>query len=289
MQTYSYKQVGDLSIECDVYEPTISSNGSAILWLHGGGLVGGSRKWIPQFQLELYLKAGYTLVAADYRLVPETKLPGIVEDVIDAFHWVTDHIASGKHPCVVGHSGGGYLALLLGTKLGVRPKAIVSFYGYAEILAKWYTAPSAHYLGSPEITEAEAHASVGTAELSDASDQLNRFTFYIYCRQRGSWPVAAMGLDPEKHPEAFLPYSPCAMIDAKYPPTLLIHGNKDWDVPYEQSKKMRDALVAFGNTCKLLTIDKGGHMFDSLFEGDPPASAMKPLNEAIKFLDEHRA
>lgn len=289
MDTFSYKNIGDLSIECDVYEPDTILNGSAILWLHGGGLIGGSRKWIPPYQLKMYLEAGYTVVAADYRLLPETKLPGIVEDVNDAFQWIPDNVAGIKNTCVVGHSGGGYLALYLGTKIGIRPKAIVSFYGYGEIAAEWYTTPSDYYLESAQITEEEAYSLVGTEELADAADHLERFTFYTYCRQHGIWPIEAMGLDPKINIEQFLSYSPTANVDDKCPPTLLIHAKDDWDVPHEQSANFNEAMKLSGNTCKFLTIDDGGHMFDSLYEGDPPNSGINASKEAIKFLNEYLA
>ena len=38
-------------------------------------------------QLRLYLEAGFVVVALDYRLAPETKLPAIVEDLHDGFAW----------------------------------------------------------------------------------------------------------------------------------------------------------------------------------------------------------
>ena len=33
---------------------------------------------------------GYAIVSIDYRLAPETKLPGIIDDLRDAFRWVRE-------------------------------------------------------------------------------------------------------------------------------------------------------------------------------------------------------
>ena len=63
-----------------------------ILWLHGGALLGGSRVGLTGPRTESfdrwYLSEGFTAIAIDYRLAPETRLPYIVEDVKDAIQWV---------------------------------------------------------------------------------------------------------------------------------------------------------------------------------------------------------
>lgn len=46
--TFTYKQVGSLPIELDVYPPTSSGNQDAavpvLIWFHAGGLTVGDRK-----------------------------------------------------------------------------------------------------------------------------------------------------------------------------------------------------------------------------------------------------
>ena len=109
-QTYTYKEIDGCSIQCDVYRPSFAPRrNSTILYIHGGCLIYGSRRDINLEQLRLYLEAGHVLVSIDYRLAPETKLPGIIEDLQDALRWVRDQ---GPAPfqsdagcvAVVGHS-----------------------------------------------------------------------------------------------------------------------------------------------------------------------------------------
>ena len=83
-QTYTYKVVGNCEIQADVYEASGRPPRPAILFLHGGALILGSREGIHPGQLDRYLNAGYALISVDYRLAPETKLPAIIEDVQDA-------------------------------------------------------------------------------------------------------------------------------------------------------------------------------------------------------------
>src|SRR5258706_7933335 len=45
-------------------------------------------------------------------------------------------------------------------------------------------------------------------------------------------------------PRAFDSFCPVRNVTRKYPPTLLIHGTKDTDVPYELSEQMAKELAA---------------------------------------------
>jgi len=46
-------------------------------------------------------------------------------------------------------------------------------------------------------------------------------------------------------PKAFDPFCPARNVTAKYPPTMLLHGDKDTDVPFSQSEQM---AAEFQNT-----------------------------------------
>src|SRR5688572_13271919 len=119
--THIYKSIDDCDILVDVY-PAPQPSGAAILWLHGGMLMAGTRADISPGQRQRYLTAGYTVVSADYRLAPETKLPAIITDLQDVYAWMRSAGggAYGIDPdriAVIGHSAGGYLTLLAGQVL----------------------------------------------------------------------------------------------------------------------------------------------------------------------------
>ena len=91
-------------------------------------------------QIELYHQAGFNIFSIDYRLAPESKLPAMKEDIADALHWVENEGAKQfdydpEKIAVIGSSAGGFLALLTGIFTN-KPKAIVSFYGYGDIIRR---------------------------------------------------------------------------------------------------------------------------------------------------------
>ena len=287
-QTHVYKTVGQCEIRADVYPaPDVSRPSPVVVWIHGGALIMGSRRSAPDRHLERYLDAGLTVVSVDYRLAPETKVEGIVEDVRDAFRWVreTGPALFGIDPervATVGHSAGGYLSLMSGRNVDPRPRCIASFYGYGDIVGDWYSKPSRFYLQEPPVTQEEARAAVGEKAVSEGTG--GRRPFYLFCRQRGLWPRLVGGHDPASEPDALLPFCPARNVSADFPPTLLLHGDEDTDVPYEQSVMMSEALERAGVASELITIPGGGHGFDS--DADEPVVA-KALDRVVSFLAEH--
>ena len=295
-ETWLYKQIDGCEIRADVYAGHGSGPRPAIVWLHGGALMLGNRGIIHPGHLKRYREAGYTVVAIDYRLAPESKLPKIWSDVQDAIAWVR---TDGPRLCaidpsrlaVIGHSAGGYLTLLAGCTVQPRPQALVSFYGYGDIVGPWYSQPSPFYCQQPLVSDEEARAVVGTMPLSGSPtrahlgpDEPDRSRYYLYCRQRGIWPQAATGHDPIAERAALLPFCPFAQVTADYPPTLLLHGDKDTDVPYEQSVLMGAALDANDVEHELITIAEGEHVFDWR-ENDPVVDAA--FDRVLEFLDRH--
>jgi acetyl esterase/lipase len=283
-QTYTYKTVQDCQIQADVYQIPGEERQPAILWIHGGGLIMGDRSALPAEQAEYYLAAGYTVVSIDYRLAPETKLPAIIEDVQDAWAWLRGQGAAllnidPERIAVIGHSGGGYLTLMAGLYVHPRPKALVSFYGYGDIVGEWYSRPDPFYSKQPAIPPDVAYRGVGGQALAgssvvNASDP--RLLFYLFCRQQGLWPKEVTGYDPHTEPEAFEAYCPIRLVTADYPPTLLLHGDQDTDVPFELSKQMAATLKQNQVPHQLITMEGLGHMFDIFPEGSSQ-TALKGL------------
>jgi acetyl esterase/lipase len=271
-RTIRYKSVGACSISADLHRP-LDPRGPTplIVWLHGGALIGGSRTELPAHQRDAYLAAGLSILAVDYRLAPETRLPRILGDVCDAYDWAATAAwreldVDPERVGVVGHSAGGYLALSIAQRVRPRPRAVVAFYGFGDILGDWSTQPSTFYNRQGPIGEDEARAGVGGPETSNATGE-ERWRFYRWCRQQGAWPREVTGLDPVAERRELLSYCPVNGVTSSHPPTMLLHGDSDEDVPIAQSATMAAALEAAGVESEFVRLAGLGHGFD----GDPTA------------------
>jgi acetyl esterase/lipase len=279
-----YKQAEQCSIRADVFLPT-QAHPPVVVYVHGGALISGSRRRLAGWQRERLRKAGFAFVPIDYRLAPETQLPEIVQDVQDAITWVKGEGAAtfgwdANRVAVMGGSAGGYLSLLSGT-FEVKPQAVVSFYGYGDILGDWYTQPSPFYCGWAPISREEAESAVGGAAKSSGGRK--RYTYYFYLRQQGIWPEAVSGWRLPEERERFLRYCPAANVSPAYPPALLLHGDQDTDVPYEQSLEMARALERGGIQHELVTVQGAGHGFDD--DGRDP-EVRRVFERVAGFLEE---
>jgi len=288
-QTYTFKVAEKCRIQADVYGISSDEVRPVIIWIHGGALILGHRGNINQHQLEIYLNAGYTVISIDYRLAPETKLKYIIEDIQDAHSWVRGGAdllrIDPDRMAVIGCSAGGYLTLMAGFCFNPRPMALVSFYGYGDIIGDWYKDPDPFYCQQPLVSKEDAWSVVGNTAISEPSEPNNRGAFYLYCRQNGLWPEEVAGYNPYTEPEDFHQFCPVRNITGEYPPTLLLHGDKDTDVPYEQSVMMAEELASFGVEHELITINGGGHGFDWVGAGDPVVA--DAFDRVLAFLNRH--
>jgi acetyl esterase/lipase len=264
--TFTYKQVGDLAIKLDLYRPASSALLPVIVWIHGGALINGHREGISRRLLELASDSGYAMVSIDYRLAPETQLPQILADVEDAFVWIRQHgedklgVKTDKL-AVAGGSAGGYLTLSTGHRVNPRPTVLVSYWGYGDLVGPWYSTPSPHPRHHRStMTEQQARNQVNGPPVSDSRDRDgNGGAFYQFCRQTGRWPLEVSGWDPARQARRFYRYMPVRNVDRKYPPTMLIHGTADTDVPYEQSELMARQLDLHNIPVELAAISGAEH------------------------------
>ncbi len=288
-KTYTYKTAGKLAIQADVYRHDDRVVRPVVVWIHGGALIMGSRTHVPRNLLDLCRDEGFALASIDYRLAPEVKLPAIIEDVEDAFRWLRErgpkllHIDP-KRIVVTGGSAGGYLTLMTGFRVKPRPLALVAYWGYGDVDGDWYTKPSAHYRKAAKlVSEEEARKAVGGKVLSGAEGAENRTRgrYYLYLRQNGLWTKEVTGFDPASQRRKLDPYCPVRNVTSDYPPTLLVHGTEDTDVPYELSAAMSKELARHGVEYTLVTVRGAGH---GLSGGDAKtvAAAHKKALEFIR-------
>ena len=287
--TAVYKTVGDLSIHADVYRPSGNKVLPVVVWIHGGALINGHRESISRPVRDYATQRGFALVSIDYRLAPESQLPQILDDIEDAFRWIRDAGAKQYHLdpnriAVTGGSAGGYLTLATGYRVQPRPQVLIPFWGYGDLVGPWYSTPSIHPRHNrSKPTREEALRQVSGPPIADSRERKgNGGLFYIYCRQTGQWPRSVSGWDPHNEPEEFYPFMPFKNVDSRWPPTLMIHGTDDTDVPHEQSVMMAREFSKHNVQHKLVSIDGGEHGLS----GGKPDHIKDAYRQAYQFLDQ---
>jgi acetyl esterase/lipase len=279
-----------LEIKADVHRADDEQIRPVVVWIHGGALINGHRASVSGRVKQDLLDAGYAIVSIDYRLAPETQLPEIIADVEDAFRWVRREgpklfRADADKIAVMGGSAGGYLTLTSGFRVDPKPVVLVAFWGYGDLVGDWYSKPSPHPRHhQSKLSREEAYRQVSGPPISDSRERKgDGGAFYQFCRQQGLWPKAVSGWDPHTETEKFFPYMPVKNVTKEYPPTLLIHGTKDTDVPYEQSAMMAAEFKKHGVEHRLLTIAGGEH---GLGGGDPE-EIDAAYRAALEFVNRH--
>ncbi len=90
-----------------------------------------------------------------------------------------------------------------------------------------------------------------------------------YLRRTGTWAEGVCGVDPAKDPDLFKSICPLYNISPDYPPTLLVHGEADTNVPFQQSVDLAEELSRCGVSHKMITIPDGVHGFETKMASDP--------------------
>jgi acetyl esterase/lipase len=287
LQTVVYKRAGGLDIKADVYHYSDATTRPAVVWLHGGALINGHRASVSGPVRNFALTNDCVLVSFDYRLAPESKLPAIIEDIEGAFRWLRREGPRRFHLdpdriAVTGGSAGGYLTLVTGHRVRPRPRVLLAFWGYGGLVGDWYATPSPHPCHNrKKFTAEEAWRQVSGPVVADARERKgDGGVFYQFCRQTGLWPKAVSGWDPRREAEKFSPFMPVKNVSADYPPTVLIHGTADTDVPFEESQMMAREFEKHGVEHEVYAIAGGEH---GLAGGKPDAIA-EAYRKAFEFV-----
>ncbi|MDA8298006.1 MAG: alpha/beta hydrolase [Actinomycetota bacterium] len=118
---------GGVPVRCYDPRPTPGAEErvDCVLWIHGGGFVGGSLDSVESTCRAIARRGGFVVVSVDYRLAPEHRFPAGLDDCEQAARWVIEAAGSlgidPQHLFVGGTSAGGGLAAGLCLRLRDDP------------------------------------------------------------------------------------------------------------------------------------------------------------------------
>lgn len=268
-QTFKHTSTGPLMV--DIHRCPAQSQG-CLVFLHGGALLIGSRSDLPKAVVSLLHAERWDVASLDYRVAPETPVHDIVEDVTDGIDFVRSRFPA-VPTITFGYSAGAYLALLSGA-VGAQTDGIIAFAGYGDLEGSWYYEPSQFFLEYKDVGYIKGKLDRG--EQFQSTEE--RIDLYVYLRQTGLWPQFMLG----KNLSALAPtLSPIRHLSARFPRTVLVHGDNDCDVPVSASIEMAAALDQHGIPHKLLIMEGLDHDLYSKVGDQRVAAAWR---EALSFV-----
>lgn len=225
---------GGRELKCDVYTPPGNpAHAPGVLLVHGGGWSGGDRTQLKGHGI-LLGRAGYVCVTAEYRLSGEAKWPAPLHDVKAALRWMRANASRlGIDPAriaVSGNSAGGHLSLMVA--------------------------------GTPNAAEFEGEGGNPGVDTSVVAC----VAIYPPVELKPDSPLTGavgMLMGEGASDAAYAGASPMTHVKANFPPTLLIHGNKDELVPEEASLSIYRALRKAGAPAELHIYADQPHAFDA--------------------------
>lgn len=251
--------VNTIDIKCELYEKKVTvytdkslEQKAVLLYFHGGGLVFGNRNDLPESHIKAFCYAGFTIIAFDYPLAPAVKLDKILADCINSVNYylenVNELIGLNLPYFLFGRSAGAYLALLTGQEnFLVKPRGLLSYYGYGLLCDDWYKTPSKHYLTLPKVPESCLYSVSNSPHA--IGEYETHYAVYVYARQSGRWSQ----LFYEGREKYLLTDYSLRLCD-NYPCKLFCaHSINDTDVPFEEFNALcekfdvRDKLIVSDN------------------------------------------
>ena len=211
----------------------------AIIKVHGGGWVGGSRRSLTMWN-SWFNKLGYHVFDVDYRMAPPERWLDETGDVKCALSWVKSHAAEYNvdttRLILMGNSGGANLAMLAAYSYqhpGLKPtcgeevsvKCVINLYGPSD-MKELYASTGSRRFVQPRIRE------------------------YI-------------GGSPNEFDERYDLLSPLNHISENSPPTISIYGEKDRIVPFNEGIATDDALKQANVHHELYILPETDHAFDA--------------------------
>ena len=256
LKNLEYGKAGGRAMLLDLYLPEKGDKPMPlIIWVHGGAWLAGSKDG-PSPALR-FTASGYAVAQVGYRLSQEARFPAQIYDCKAAVRWLRANAAKNNLDpnkfVAWGASAGGHLVALLGTSGNVpelegndndlkessRVQAVVDWFGPTDFLHIGDAESDIHH-NAPDSPESKL---IGGPLLENK----------------------------DKAAKA----SPITYVSKDAPPFLIMHGDRDRTVPFNQGELLYAALKKVGVDVTFVPMKGAGHGF-----GGPEAIA--PVQDFLK-------
>jgi acetyl esterase/lipase len=238
----------------DVFTPKKDANGKGLIFVVSGGFF-SDKKMINNGFLKELLDRGYTVFAVVHGSQPRFSIPEILDDMHRSIRYIRTHAKDYKvdpdNLGIYGGSAGGHLSLMMGTtgkegdpkatdpidRASSQVQAVACFFPPTDFLN--YGESGKEALGGGTLSGYKAPFDF--VELNPKTKSFDSIT------------------DGDKRREIGKKISPINFVTEKSAPTLILHGDKDTLVPYQQAEIMIAKLKEAKVPCELVTHKDGQH------------------------------
>ncbi len=234
--------------QLDIYLPQdLGKVPQVVVFFYGGSWQRGDKEDY-RFVGQALASRGVIAVLPNYRVYPDVRFPGFVEDAAAAVAWVKSNISRyGGDPnkvFVAGHSAGAHIAALLGL--------------------------DEHYLEAQGLRPEDLRGIVGIAG-PYAFDPL---------KARSVRPVFAHLADPDEA-------RPVTFAEGDEPPMLLLHGQNDRTVYRRNSELLNQKITENGGQATYIAYPNTGHFKIVLAFAPPFRNGTPVLDDMMAFIESH--
>jgi acetyl esterase/lipase len=268
-----YGMYSGLALLMDVHHPE-KSNGRGVIFVAGTAWQGPLGYGAPSLKeseisdwAPALLAAGYTVFSLNHRLVTRFHYPEPVEDIQRAIRFVRHNARQyAIDPAHLGGLGGSSGAHLAGLVAMLAAPALTDD---ADAVNRQPATLQCVILRAGP-TDLKAMIGSGTIATAAVVAFLNRLPTPMRDDQR-----------------VYGAASPITHVGASSPPVLLIHGDADDTVPYQQSVVMEAALRAAQVPVSLVRVPGGVHGSNFGTGGKPHPQFSEVLRQSVEWLDRY--
>lgn len=247
IRNIQYGEAAGTPLLLDAYVPKGSGPFPAVMVVHGGAWISGSKTQLS-FYAKSLAKKGYACFAINYRLAPKHKSPAQIDDCRTALKWIrtegkTKHKVDTTKVGAIGYSAGGQLVALLGAT-GKKPEKA----------------------GDVDTRLQAVCAGGAPCDFRSTPRNIKSFAFWLG------------GTRAEK-PDAYVDASPLNFVTKDDSPMYFFNGGNDKLVKPNTAQAMHDALKELMVDTKIHLVTNGTHLTTAI---DRDA-----LKNAFEFLDRH--
>lgn len=254
-----YGRKDGMALTMMMLKPDVKANGKAIISVLNGNWISSPRMMdVFLAKSDLYLNAGYTLFGVLVSSQPQYTIPDEIKDLKRAVRFVRynakEYGIDADHIGITGSSAGGHLSLMIATsdddkdiksndpvdKVSARVQAVAVFYPPTDFI---------NY-GGPNTSGKINQAGLVFAKVAAA------FDFKEWNDTTGTFVSIT---DTKRRLEIAKEISPITWVTPDDPPVIIIHGDKDFLVPKQQSESIIEKFKEAHVPEKLIIRQGGSH------------------------------